>query len=436
MGWVGPGGMSRRQVLRSMGAAALAAPAAGSLAACGGPGSGDSSSLDLVYLGDATQQEAFNALFAEFNKSRPKVKIKARGIAAETWGNFANTVSTQIAGGKVPDIVQVATEGQRLFASKSLLEPLDPYMDRDRKVVDDYFGDADPKLKEWTETYGSTDGKTYFIPGGYNTSVLYCNTKVFADAGVDLPEDGWSWDDFRAAGERIKSRTGAFLLPAGYAFPFLDIMPWLLTNGASTHNAAWDEATFDSPAAVEAAEFVKGLIDDGLSPKPGGDFNAAAQVQKGRLATFGAGRWATLDMRRLKLTDSVRIVPWPRNAGPGASVGWDGWPILRASKNKDAAWEFLKWMMSKEASTFYASAGGTNIPARNSVAASPAFTDDAPAGTGNLPAALGYGTPIPSPERGAEAQAAITQGWQAAITGNQSAEDALGSANDKLSGLL
>ncbi|MFW6691001.1 hypothetical protein [Streptomyces sp. MAR4 CNX-425] len=50
--------MSRRQVLRSLGAAAVAAPAGGALAACGGSSSGDSSSLDLVYLGDATQQES------------------------------------------------------------------------------------------------------------------------------------------------------------------------------------------------------------------------------------------------------------------------------------------------------------------------------------------------------------------------------------------
>ena len=34
-------------------------------------------------------------------------------------------------------------------------------------------------------------------------------------------------------------------------------MPWLLTNGASTMDADWATATFNSPEAVAAAEFAK-----------------------------------------------------------------------------------------------------------------------------------------------------------------------------------
>lgn len=419
-------------------AAGLAVPAASALAGCGDSGGGSSSepSLSLVYLGDATQQKAFGQLFDAFNKAHPKIKIRANGIAANEWAAFANTVSTQIAGGKVPDIVSVATEGQQLFASKGLLEPLDPYIARDKKIVDDYFADVDPKLKKWTTTYSSPDGKTYYIPGGYNSAVMYCNTAVFDKAGVDLPEKGWTWDEFRQAGLLIKETTGAFLLPAGFAFPFVDIMPWLVTNGASTLNSGWNKATFASPEAIEAATFVKGLLHDGLSPKPGGSFDAAAQLNRGKLATLGGGRWPTLDMRRLGLVDKVRIVPWPTGSTAGSPIGWDGWPIMKASKNKDAAWTFLKWLMSKEAGVFYAKIGGTNIPARNSVAESEPFLTNAPKGTEHLAEAIAHGTPIPSPSRGAEMQVAITQAWQAAITGTKPVREALEAANKKLSGLL
>ncbi|RII14748.1 putative ABC transporter substrate-binding protein YesO [Streptomyces sp. YIM 130001] len=432
--------LTRRRALR-MSAAAATLPAASALTACGGPDDGGGSAatgdLNLIYLGDATQQKSFNALFDEFNKAHPKIRVKARGIASKDWATFANTVSTQIAGGKVPDIVQVATEGQRLFASKGLLEPLDAYIDKDKKTVDAYFADVDPKLRRWTQKYGSTDdGRTYYIPGGYNTVVMYLNTEVFAEAGVDLPSGEWTWDDFRQAGLRIKERTGAFLLPVGYGFPFVDILPWLLTNGTSTLNSAWDKGTYDSPEAVEAAAFVKSLVDDGLSPKPGGTFDAGAQLAKNKLAALGGGRWPTADLRRLEMVDKVRIVSWPVKAGRGSPVGWDGWPILKASKKKQAAWTFLKWLMTKDASQFYASIGGTNVPARNSVAESASFTDEAPEGTGELPKAIGYGAPIPSPIQGAQMQAAVTQGWQAAITGTKPVREALEAANSKLSGLL
>ena len=429
--------VSRRHALRMAAGLAAALPALPALSACGSDAEDASRpSLSLVYLGDATQQKAFNQLFDAFHKAHPDIEIKAQGIAAKDWATFAQTVSTQIAGGKVPDIVDVATEGQLLFASKGLLEPLDSYIARDKKIVDDYFADADPKLREWTDRYGSTDGKTYFIPGGYNTAVLYCNTKVFQRAGVDLPSGDWSWDDFKKAGIRIKEKTGAFLLPIGYSFPFTDIMPWLFTNGASTFNEDWDKATFGSPEAIEAATFVKSLIDAGLSPKPGGAFDAAAQLRKDKLAAFGGGRWPTLDVRRLKMTDKVRIVKWPSNKRNGSPVGWDGWPILKASRNKEAAWTFLKWLMSKDASTFYAKIGGTNIPARGSVADSKVFLENAPKGTPLLPGALKYGTPIPSPVQGAQAQKIITQAWQEAITGTKPVAAALTAAEKQLGGLV
>ncbi|MDT0443493.1 ABC transporter substrate-binding protein [Streptomyces johnsoniae] len=434
----GPAHLPRRRVLRATAAAAGSLPLVSALTSCLNLGVEGSphGPLDVLYLGDATQQQSFNQLFDAFREAHPDIELEARGIAAPNWGTFANTVATQIAGGKVPDVVQVATEGQRLFASKGLMEPLDDYIANDRALVDAYFADVDPRLRDWTETYSSTDGRTYYIPGGYNTAVLYCNTEVFEAAGVDLPAREWTWEEFRRAGVLIKERTGAFLIPLGFGFPFIDIMPWLLTNGASTLNSTWDEGTFDSEGAVEAAAFVKGLIDDGLSPRPGGTFDAVGQLRNNALATLGGGRWPTLDVRRLDMLDRVRIVSWPVNAGHGSPVGWDGWPILKASQKKEKAWTFLTWLMSEEASVFYARNGGSTVPARNSVATGAPFLDQAPPGTEALPEAITYGTPIPSPERGSEVQDAINQGWQAAITGTKPVREALESANERLGGLL
>ena len=59
---------------------------------------------------------------------------------------------------------------------------------------------------------------------------------------------------------------------------------------------------------------------------------------------------------------------------------------------------------------YYAEIGGTNIPARNSVATSESFLANAPAGSELLPAAAAYATAIPSPENLPEVDAAINDG--------------------------
>lgn len=449
----GGGPLSRRSILKGLAGAAIAVPAAGLLGGGGVGASGrragraatwsflrrprsETVELQLVYYGDINQQAAWEALFSAFNESNPGVSIKANGVAAPSWGEYVSTVATQLAGGQEYDIVYVATEGQRLLASKNILLPLDDYIAGDQEVIDDYFADVNPNLREWTTTYGSPDGSTYYLPGGYNTMMMYCNTAVFEEAGVELPDTDWTWEEFHEAGVKIKEATGAFLHPIGSGFVFGNIMPWLLTNGASTMDAEWSTATFNSPEAVAAAEFAKQLIDEELSPVPGGEFDLGAQFADGNLATFGAGRWMTPVMRDLEMVEQTRILNWPTNAGSGTPCGWDAWPILKSSKNPDAAWSFLKWLTTAEASVYYAEVGGTNIPARNSVATSESFLANAPAGSELFPASVEYATPIPSPDDLPGAETAVSDGWTAAITGQSDAQDALDEANEALQAVL
>lgn len=429
----GNGGFDRRTLLRGSMLAGLGILGAGSLAGCSG---GDSDKLILAYNGDATQQKAFQALFDEFQKQHPKIQMKATGIAAGDWGTFANTVSTQIAGGKKFDVVDVATEGQLLLASKKVLEPLDSLIAKDSDVTDEFFAAIPEQLGKWTKTYGSPDGKTYYIPGGYNTVGMYLNKEVFSDAGVELPETDWTWDDFRSAAEQVKVKTGAYFYAAGYGFPFQDILPWLLTNGTSTLNDDWNKCLLGDDAAIEAATFLKDLIADGLSPKPGGEFDAPTQFARGKLAAMPGGRYTVLDINRIEMTDKTRVVNFPSKVSNGTPVGWDGWPIFADSEKQDDAWVFLKWMMSPESSQFYAEHGGTNVPVRREVAESKEFLANAPEGSELIGKAIEFGTPIPSPAQGAKIDDVITSAWQAAILGTKDVAEALTAASKKVDALL
>lgn len=401
----------------------------------GGEGSATSGNVNFVYKGSAATQAQWSAVFELFREQYPDIYLNARGIPSADWPTFANAVATQIAGGAQIDIVQVGTEAQRLFASKGILEPLDEFISDDQDVVDEYFADIDPNLVEWNTEYGSTDGKTYYMPAGYNTMVLYCNTSVFEEAGATLPEKDWTWDEFRAAAEQIKSATGKFVMPGASGY-FTDVMPWLTTNGASTFNSDWSEPTFDTDAAIEAAEFAAGLVADGLASEPGGITDGNTQLAQGNIACLGGGRWPVNGLRTLEAIDDLRVVNWPTQTGNGSPVGWDGFPITTSSQNKDAAWTFIKFLMSQEYADFFTENGGSVVPARLSVATGPLFTANAPEGITLLTEAISFATPLPSPDRGAEAQTVIQEAWLNIISGNADAADELADANQKLADLL
>jgi ABC-type glycerol-3-phosphate transport system substrate-binding protein len=409
------------------------------LVGCSSGGGSDSGSrtVNFVFYGNAAQAKGYDTLFDAFHKEHPEITVKAQGIAATSWSNFSNTVATRMAGGTSYDVMQIATEGQRLFASKGLLEPLDSYIAKDKKTIDSYFADMNPNVLEWNKKYSSVDKHTYFMPGAYNTVGLYLNTDLFKKAGIPVPTKGWTWDEFKADGVKIKAATGAYLFPAGAGGQFPDVSPWLLTNNANSFNANWDKATFDSPQAIESATFVRSLVADGLSPKPGGTFDAPTQLAKGALATFPGGRWPTQDIQRLKAVDKTVIVPFPTKAGSGSPIGWDAWPILKGSKDKKDAWTLIKFLISKKANDIQASSATVSaVPARTSAATSAAFTDNAPQGQQVLVDAVSYATPIPSPDRGPESEKIILEAWLSAITGASSPKDALTAANKKLNALL
>src|SRR5699024_5360693 len=130
------------------------------------------------------------------------------------------------------------------------------------------------------------------------------------------------------------------------------------------------------------------------------EFDAVATMAQGELAMFGGGRWPTASIREVDLVDKVKLVAWPQNAQKGSPVGWDGHPIMEASENKEAAWEFVKFLASSEAQTLEVEQGGPTVPPRQSLAESDAFLGNAPDGMFKLYEALDYATPIPSPDAG------------------------------------
>src|SRR5690606_29402228 len=159
-------------------------------------------------------------------------------------------------------------------------------------------------------------------------------------------------------------------------------------NGTSTLSDDWSESLVSEPAAIEAATFMRSMVESGISPQPGGEFDAYATMAQGRLAMFGGGRWPTASIREVELVDKGKLVAWPQKVEKGSPVGWDGHPIMRESQNKEAAWAFVKFLASTTAQEIEVGQGGPTVPPRQSMATSDAFLADSPEGMNKLYEAL------------------------------------------------
>lgn len=389
-------------------AAAGAAPA----------GTKPTGTLRLLYMGSAAESATYKAMFARFQAKYPAMKLETIADPSTTWAGFFTNVQVKVAGGQNFDLIYLPTEGQRLFASKGLIQPIDAWITRDKAEVDEFLADADPSLVKDARTLSSPDSSTYFLPYVFNTMCVWYRKSMLAKAGAKTPSAAWTWEDFRSVAEatsKPSSRTYGF-----YADPndFSGIEPWLLTNGATVLSADWKTCTVNSPAAVESVSFTADLVKNGWSPKPGGTFDAVSAFAKGQIAMIGNGRWGITDARASKVVDDIAIVPWPVKKKQGSPVGWGSFGILKSSTNKDSAWAFVKFLLQRDTQDFIAETGFSGaVPARRSSGTGSHVLLNSPAGTPHLYEALAYSTPVPGTAKSNLIEQAIADSYSQILAG-------------------
>ena len=228
--------------------------------------------------------------------------------------------------------------------------------------------DIDPKLLE----PATIDGHVYWAPHLYETMVIFYNTKMFQDAGIERPADDWTWDDFLAIAQKLTTGEGADKV-YGYchAYANFQMEPWIHTNGSYQLSDDLTKSNLTDPKLVEGLQFAADLVNKyHVSPDVQG-FNPNDSFAANKCAMVGAGHYAmqTFDQAGFKDYD---IVPWPQKAQSQTVFGTAGWGISQATQHKDLAWELIKEFSGPTTQLDKAKAG-VNEPVSKTALNSPEF---------------------------------------------------------------
>lgn len=149
-----------------------------------------------------------------------------------------------------------------------------------------YGGDFDRAA--WRTVTGKGSA-VFALPWDIGPCALYCRTDHFRAAGVD-PTSLLTWDDYVAAGVRIKKATGRKLLimdstDAG-------ILPMLLQQQGQSYFRGGRVAV-DTPEAVKALTLMKTLHDKGLVDYEKGWDGLVTGTKEGKAVTTPTAAWWT-----------------------------------------------------------------------------------------------------------------------------------------------
>jgi len=195
------------------------------------------------------------------------------------------------------------------------------------------------------------------------TGLAY-NKDMFDAAGVAYPTDEWTWDDMLAAAQKLTLDANG----KNAEDPDFDpdaIVQWgiynwwwnsdfdlyLWTFGGDWMNEDATQCTLDSPQAIEAITFYGDLTQKHhvapylreLAPAHG---HPAFMENKVAMAFIDIGNIGLVDESGVNWDMSV--VPYKKDVGTRVAFMYgEGIAILKGAENKDAAWEFAKFMASE-----------------------------------------------------------------------------------------
>jgi multiple sugar transport system substrate-binding protein len=383
--------------------------------------------LVLFDFGDANDKQIRDAAIARFNKRYPNVKVTDQFTPITSWPDYIDKLVTQVASGKAPDLIHIATEGTLLTISKKLVIPLDEFTNSD--AGKDLLTDIDPALlKGFT-----VDGRLYLVPEAWNNMMIYYNTKVFKEAGVSRPADDWTWDDFLALAKRLTSGEGPNKR-FGFGIPYFNfgLTPFWYSNATSVLKDNLKESNLSDPKFLEAVKFIHGLVhESSVSPDPANtDPNAVFQLfATGKIAMTGGGHWPMQFFKANQFSD-YDVVPWPKKAAQKTVFGAAGFGISSRTKQKALAWELIKELASID-SERQAAGLGVAIPARRTVAESPEFLAQ-PEHASLFYKSLNYAAPVQAPANYAEVERILMRHLGQVMADEVKPEDALKAADQEL----
>lgn len=343
--------ITRREFLKLAGVTAASA----ALSACGSklatPTAGTSNPVQLVYRDWRTDWflPMAQQMLDEFHASHPNIRVYYN-LDPEN-NEFAEKSLEDLQAGTAPDVFQGCCSFLPIWAQKGYLLDLRPYVqaDLDRATIADW----DPVQYN---SFFTRDGLQYALPKYHGALALYYNKDLFDQASVAYPNDSWTHDDYLAALKRLTRGSNE-----GNHSRLWGSMTDIAWERLQVHVNAWGghfvdpndptkSQMADSPA-LQAVEWIRARMwDDKVMATSLDVQNKGTQEAfiAGQLAMVEDGSWA---LKNILVNANFRVGLAAFPAGPARRATLattDGFGIYAGTKHPEAAWELLKFLISKE----------------------------------------------------------------------------------------
>ncbi|MDO5422646.1 MAG: extracellular solute-binding protein [Eubacteriales bacterium] len=210
--------------------------------------------IRFAWWGSQARNDQTQAVVELFEETYPWITVECEFVG---WDEYWDNLSTQIAAGQMPDILQHDYRYLETYVNKGLLHSLDEYVGEQIDLE---------KVDESSLSGGKVNGELYGIPLGMNTFAVQYDEDTFAKYGVEVPDPGWTYEDF-------KEVCGQFKEQGIYGCDLTNFEDWVLyyvrSRGATLYSQDGVGLGYEDDAIMEEIFQMRlDLVTEGLLPTP------------------------------------------------------------------------------------------------------------------------------------------------------------------------
>jgi multiple sugar transport system substrate-binding protein len=300
-----------------------------------------------------TETKLLREVIRGFERTFPGVKVNYAPIS----GDYPAAMLAKFAARTPPDVLYVDSNVAPDWIKQRVLNPLDDYVKRSKLKTQAFF----PSL---LNGFRGPDSKLYGFPKDWSPLAMETNNRLFAAAGAKVPT---TWAELQAAAQKLRGK-----VPGGRPIclsPSWDrMLAFVYQNNGSFLNRARTQATVNSKATREAVDFYVGLIRRGLAGTPAqlGVGWCGEALGKEKAAIVFEGNWVVPYMADTFPNVRFRINKMIRGKAEGNLAFTVSYSMSRDAKNKDAAWQLIRYLVGQPGMKTWTSKG-LALPSRNDV---------------------------------------------------------------------
>lgn len=273
-------------------------------------------------------------LVDKFNEAHKDIKVTLEAYGSD----FDTKIAAGMGSKDTPDVMYM----WNYPAYYEGLEPLDSYIEKEGQAYKDNF-------YETLWSYNEMGDTVYGIPVGFTTHVLYYNKDIFDAAGVDYPTESWTFKDLEDAAGKLtdpgKNITGFGFkrVPDPYDFEM-----FLWSNGTALSDDQGNLKDYvNSDPSVQVFSTFQNMEKEGVAVAT--DKDGTDEMLAGKIAMYINGSWPISSFNDASLNYGVVEIPMFKKGSPSISIlSSSGLAMAKDSKNKEAAWEFIKYWTSED----------------------------------------------------------------------------------------